>query len=371
MANQEKSPSEKEKKKRKLFSRKKEATESEKLQERREEVLSKGRKFKYPLQYSKHRMVIITIILAIAAVIATGVMGYLSLYKFQSTSELLYRVTRVLPLSVAKIDGERVPFSDYLMIYRSSIRPVEQQSGSLDGEDAEERRTYFKRMALTEAENYTYAEKLARDLGITVPDEEVDQAFDAHRKVGDTELTRESFLRILKDNFEMSESEYRRMLWLSLLKMKVSEKIDTEAKKLAEEVLLAVTEGVLPEGETEGALKKLSFKEAGERYSAWSVQYEDTGGLTSIQNVDGGRANQALNLEKGGISEVFLSSNGDGYYIVKLVEKQDGEVNYESLFIPFTEFSDRLQQIRDDGKVEEYITLDQMSSAPAEEIVEQ
>ena len=36
-------------------------TEREKVEERREEVLAKGRKFKYPLQYTKHKLVINTI----------------------------------------------------------------------------------------------------------------------------------------------------------------------------------------------------------------------------------------------------------------------------------------------------------------------
>ena len=36
-------------------------TELEKIEERREEVLSKGRKFKYPLQYAKYRIVTLTI----------------------------------------------------------------------------------------------------------------------------------------------------------------------------------------------------------------------------------------------------------------------------------------------------------------------
>ena len=40
-------------------------TEKEKIEERREEVLKSGRKFKYPLQYSKHKLIIITIAVAI------------------------------------------------------------------------------------------------------------------------------------------------------------------------------------------------------------------------------------------------------------------------------------------------------------------
>ena len=42
-------------------------TEREKVEERREEVLARGRKFKYPLQYAKHKVVNLTIIISILA----------------------------------------------------------------------------------------------------------------------------------------------------------------------------------------------------------------------------------------------------------------------------------------------------------------
>ena len=44
-------------------------TEREKVDERREEVLARGRKFKYPLQYSKHKLVFNTIIIEIKIII--------------------------------------------------------------------------------------------------------------------------------------------------------------------------------------------------------------------------------------------------------------------------------------------------------------
>ena len=101
-------------------------TEKEKIKKRREEVLKSGRKFKYPLQYSKHRLVIVTIIVAVVALIGSFVTGYLMLYKVQSTGDVIYRLTKILPVAVAKVDGENVRYSDYLMIYKSSIRPIEQ-----------------------------------------------------------------------------------------------------------------------------------------------------------------------------------------------------------------------------------------------------
>ena len=75
-------------------------------------------------------------------------------------------------------------------------------------------------------------------------------------------------------------------------------------------------------------------------------------------NVDGGRSNKAMQLAVGELSERFLSSNGDGFYYVKLIEKNDSQVNYDSLKINLTEFDLRVMKLYEDGEVEEYINLD-------------
>ena len=139
-------------------------TELERVEERREEVLSKGRKFKYPLQYAKYRIVTLTIVISLVAIMLFGGFLYLSLYKWQSTDSVLYRLTQLVPLPVASVDGERVRYSDYLMIYKSTITPIEQQQGKLGNDkDASSMMNHYKRMSLTEAENYAYALKLAAE----------------------------------------------------------------------------------------------------------------------------------------------------------------------------------------------------------------
>ena len=321
-------------------------TEKEKIIERREEVLKSGRKFKYPLQYSKHKLVIVTIVVAVVALVGAVIAGWFILYKAQTTSDVMYRLTKVVPLPVANIDGENVRYSDYLMIYKSSIRPIEQQSGSSfnEGEDSESRRNYYKRAALTEAESYAYAEKLARENSITVSEEEISTSFDEHRKVGGTELSNESFLRIVKDNFGLSEDEYRYMLKLSLLKKNVSVAIDATAKNTVSEVQKYL------------AGNDNDFKKARDEFTS-RAEYEETAGLVGAGNVDGGRALKALTLEKGQVSEPFVSLNGDGYYIIKCTEKSKNEVSYVSLFIPFSEFDKQISALKEAGRVHEYIEI--------------
>ena len=318
-------------------------TEREKVEERREEVLAKGRKFKYPLQYAKHRVILLTMIVAVVVIGALAGLGYLSLYKWNTTNDMIYRLTRVLPVSVAKIDGEKVRYSDYLLIYKSSITPIEKQQGKLDdSEDSENMRNHYKRAALTEAEDYAYAMKLARGLGITIDDAAVDKAIEEHRKVGGVERSQDSFEKIIKDNFDLSIREYRRLVYLSLVKAEVSKQIDTHAQELVDEVAQKLKKN---NGDMSAIAKEMEG----------SISYEETGGLVDKMNVDGGRSAVAMSLEKGRISEPVISTNGDGYYFVKLIDKNSYSVNYASIKVPFEEFRKRVETMIKSEKVKERI----------------
>ena len=321
-------------------------TEREKVEERREEVLAHGRKFKYPMQYAKHKLIINTIIIGVVALILMVVAGWAMLYKVQDTSNMIYRLTQIIPVPVAEVAGEKVRYSDYLMIYRSNLETAEKQSGQLgDDGDAELVRQGYKRAALDLAVEYTYALKLGKEMGITVSDAEVDEAFDEHRKVGGVERSEESFLKIIGDNFGMNKMEYRRMLYLTLMRAKVAQAVDQNAQDLAVQI-----ESML--AENGGDMMKIA-EELGDK-----VEYETTGQLVDGMNVDGGRSNKAMQLAVGELSERFLSSNGDGFYYVKLIEKNDSQVNYDSLKINLTEFDLQVMKLYEDGEVEEYINLD-------------
>ncbi|MBR2996867.1 peptidyl-prolyl cis-trans isomerase [Candidatus Saccharibacteria bacterium] len=325
---------------------KKKLTEKEQLEERREKVLAKGRKFKYPLQYAKHKLVFNTIIITLFAIVLVVVAGWLMLYKTQTTSEVLYRATQVLPVSVANVDGKEVKYSDYLMIYRSSLQTVEQQSGKLgDDEDANAVRNEYKRASLDNAEEYTYAMKLAEERGITVSDEEIAEEFNKHLNMGGVERSEESFLKILHDNFGMTKNEYERMLKMSLLKYKVMVEIDENAEKIDKKVQKLLQE--------KGGDMAAVAEELGE-----AVQYEETGGLVDNKNIDGGRATTAQTLKPGEISERFISTSGDGYYYIKLISKTDTQVNYASIKVPFAKFDEDMKNLRDNGGVREYITIE-------------
>lgn len=319
------------------------------LEESREEILTKGKKFKYPFQYAKHKIVISAIAIAIVAIATFVGVGWYQLYKAQNTGDVMYRFTKVLGLPVAEIDGHKVLYSDYLMLYRSSITSIERQQGKLDDSNEEVRaqKLFYKRQALNDAEMYAYvlAELEARNL--TVSASEIDEVIDGHKSIDGEKRSDEAFEGIIRDNFDLSISEYRRLVMLSLAKRKLSVEIDEDAKKAAEEVEDALRVNGNSFSKVADIMKDNDL-----------VSYEAAGNAVEVSNLDSGRAEVAMKLEKkGDVSERFISKNGDGYYYVRLVTKDDKKVSYETISIRFSKVDNEVQKLRDEGKIIEKIDV--------------
>jgi hypothetical protein len=151
-------------------------------------------------------------------------------------------------------------------------------------------------------------------------------------------------------------SEYQQYVKLSVAKKKYSEKIDDKANKIAAEIAKKF--------EDEKDFKKVAefFKDSE------IVDVESLSELVDVTNLDSGRAEEAMKLkETGDISDKFLSDNGDGYYFVKLTAREGNKVKYDSIRVRFTEFDKRINQIKADGKIKEYITLESVDDDKSDE----
>lgn len=84
----------------------------------REEVLGSARKYIYPLQASKHRVVKASISVVILAIVTFFIICCFELYKFQSTSGFMYDVTEVVPFPVAFEGTHVVSYNSYLFELR-------------------------------------------------------------------------------------------------------------------------------------------------------------------------------------------------------------------------------------------------------------
>ena len=144
---------------------------NETVAEHREQILAGGRKFKYPIQYARHRLLINSIIVFFVALVVAILFLWSQLYIVQNTGNLFYRVTQLAPLPVASVDGYPVPYNDYLMQYRSSIHWLQQKSRGFSTSSADSKRQeeHFKRQSLDQAIENAYAQKIAKENNITNP----------------------------------------------------------------------------------------------------------------------------------------------------------------------------------------------------------
>ena len=316
------------------------------LEEQRKEILNKGKKFKYPVQYSKNRLVGNALIIALVILITGSGLLWYQLYQAQNTGEFIYRFTTVIPFPVANVDGENALYRDYLMEYRANMQIANAKKDEIESANNVKALSVLnKNKAMKNAIANAYAQKKAREMGISVSEKEIDEAFDAQRKTQNTELTESALYKIAADNYGLSPSEYRRMfIELPLLRRKVTAEIDKNAAKTRDEVVKYLNDN------------SNDFSKAAEQFGD-KIEYNKPGKVRKT-NIDGGRSKVASQLNVGEVSKPFISNAGDGYYIVKLIEKNDNEISYESIKIKFTEFNSQLEKLEKEGKVKKYIKVD-------------
>ncbi|MEO6109417.1 MAG: peptidylprolyl isomerase [Candidatus Saccharimonadales bacterium] len=322
---------------------------TETIAEHRESILAGGRRFKYPVQYARHRLVINAIVIAVVVVILLIVGLWWQLYSVQNTSDFMYRVTKVIPLPVAKVDGQDVAYSDYLMKYRSSIHYLqEKEQVNLNSDGGKRQSDYVKQQAMEDAIADAYAAKLAKENNVSVSAVELETFLKLQRNSTDGEVSVATYDAVILDYYGWSPAEYRQTMENKLLRQKVAYAIDTQAKNTADAVGKAISGG---------NVDLVAITAAQNNTTTGSVSYA-TQGWVPKTNQDGGLAIAAAKLQKGGISSVVKSTTGDGYYFVRLLDINDTQVNYDFIHISLTAFTAQLDKIEKsaDG-VKKYITI--------------
>lgn len=322
---------------------------SDTVAEHRERILAGGRRFKYPIQYARHKLVFNAIFISVVALAVAIAVGWQQLYFTQNTSEFMYRITKVLPLPVANVDGQPVLYSDYLMKYLSSVHYLEQKEQvSLKTDDGKRQIEYIKQQSMQDAIADAYALKLSKDMGITVSDSELEGFLKYQRQSSDGEISEQTYDAVILDYYGWSPDEYRHVTSEKLLRQKVSYAIDTAALGVSESIQSTLKNNALTD------LKKMSATFAGK--TDVKVSYSASG-LVPKTNQDGGLAVEASKLKKNQISTVIKSTVGDGYYVVRLLDINDMQVSYEYIKVSLTKFTESLSNINSSNKVQKFISI--------------
>lgn len=277
------------------------------------------------------------------------------LYRSQTTDSFYYRITRVVPLPVAQVDGEYVKYGDYLLNYKMSETYLDtaekaNEAQYAGGAGSKSVYDYYKAQAMQNAVIDTYAQKLAKENGITVTDQQVDDAVRAliQTSSGQSEISQEVIDRSVEQLYGLSPSENRYYLRESLLRQAVAYKVDNTAKSAADDI------------------KTLLDKDPTKNFDEIAATYRDSpigvqtlvSGWVKKDNKDGGLAAAAAKLKKGEMTGPVKPLSGDGYYFVRLLETNNQEeISYQLIKVPLKEFKQQVENLKQSGKVTYYISV--------------
>lgn len=331
------------------------------ISEHREDILAKGRKLKYPIQYSKKRLIVISIVVVVAAVTTFGLWLNNALYKQQQTGDFFFSVTKILPLNVASVDGQPVRYQDYLRRLRADVHYyLNHEHRSFNSDEGEVELNYHKRKDLDVAEKAAYVEYLAEQNDISVSMDEVDAEIAAMREAnGETE---EGLISTLESYYGWSMSDYRLTTHDQMLEQAVSYAIDNEAKETADEVLERLQAGadfsVVAGNGTSGD----TTQQTGSVSSVQMLPNVQNGGTITAKTTDQdptGVVQAVSKLSVGELTEVGrMRSNNTNYYYIARLDAKDGEdIQYSLILIKLTKLDDDFAKLRVDGKIEEYISV--------------
>ena len=322
---------------------------NETVAEHRERILAGGRKFKYPVQYAKHKLVFNALIVTAAVAVLLVIIGWWQLYPMQNSSAFMYRLTRIIPVPVASVNGESALYRDYLVQYRGSEYYLDKYGEiKLSSDNGKRQLDYIKRQSLDKAEQVAYARQLARKYSITVSNKDIDNFIDQERNTANGRVSQETYDASIEMLYDQTTDDYRLSVANGILKTKVAFAVDDNATaqvKKAKELAVANS------GDFAKVAEQLADSKGGKVVAGQS-------GLVDTTSKYGGlRVSDVAKLSVGSVSDILKSTTDDGYYIVKVLNKTDSQVDFSYVHVPLTTFSENFTSLKKAGKITEYIKV--------------
>jgi len=320
---------------------------NETVAEHRERVLAGGRKFKYPLQYTKHRVLIITILIVVVTTISfVGFCGW-QLYGAQATDKFMYSITQFVPVPVAKVNGAWVRYSDYLLNLRSAIHYLStKEAVNFDSEDGKNQLDYQKRLALDKAVQSVLVDQLASQNKISVSSAEIDDFVKKQITNSRLGVTEDVYKQVIRDYYDWSFDEYKDSIRQQLLRKKVMAQLDTQARQTINAILQSVQQGADFGATAKDKSEDVSTKAQGGDMGVVNKATDDPNGIIAA----------ASRLQPGQVSGVI--EGVDGFYIVKLLDKpDDNDLHIAKIYISYKIIDQKIIQLKKDGQIQEFIKV--------------
>jgi len=314
---------------------------NENVAEHREEVISGARKYIYPLQHSKHRIILLSTSLVLIAVLLFSVYSVLSLYRFQTSSGFMYQVTRVIPFPIARTGSVFVAYENYLFELNHYVHYYEnQQQLSFETEAGTAQLESYKERAINKVINDAYIKIIAEEQGITVDETEIDEQIRIAKEQNRLGSNNDIFEDVLREYWDWSIGDFRRSLANELLEQKVIRALDKETEQRATE-----------------ALARLA---AGEDFTALAVEYSDDESTSanggdfglvnpSNRNVSQQTVDTLFKLGETQTSGVVVVPYATGYAlaIIKNNGQQDDQIKGAHIIFRLNTLDDTLNDLKE------------------------
>jgi hypothetical protein len=210
----------------------------------REDVLKGARKYIYPLSHSKNKIVIITTSLVVTLILVFFSYCTLALYKFNSTSQFLYKVTTVIPFPIARVNGHFVSYNNYLFEIQHYIHYYQTEQGvDFSSISGKEQLKNYEKQALNKVLNDAYIDELASKDHISVSSSQVNNQINIVREQNRLGSNQAELQDVLKTYYGWSINDFRRELKTQLLAQNLVSKLDTGTHSQAQNVLDLLNKG--------------------------------------------------------------------------------------------------------------------------------
>lgn len=323
---------------------------TESIAEHREEVLSGARKYIYPLQQSKHRIVVITSIIGVITFVAFAVYCGLAFYKLYQHNTFLYRVSQVVPFPIAKAGSSYIEYENYLFELRRYIHYYQTQQQNKFGGEAQI--DTYRKQALDNVIARAYVKQLAKKHGVSVSDKAVDQRIAVVREQNRLGSNNKVFADVLRDYWGWSVADFRRDLKDHMLAEAVEAKLDSEAQAKATSVLAQAKAGA-----DFASLAKQNSDDAATRDNGGDYGFTIT---RTNPNVPPEVIEALFELKTGEISAVLLASRldvntPDTLEIVKLAGGDTRAVTAQHISINLKDISIYVNELKKQQPVRSYV----------------
>lgn len=318
---------------------------NETVAEHREEVLGSARKFIYPLQHSLRKIVSISAVIFGVLTLAFFVYCLLALYRFNSTSTFIYRVSQVVPFPVAKAGSGFVTYENYLFELRHYMHYYQTQQNINFDREGKQQLEAFRKVALQSVMDDAYVKQLAKQHKISVSDQEVSHQVDLLRNQNRLGGSDTVFEDVLKEFWDWSLHDFRRELRQQILAQKVASALDTNTHNRAQNVLAQLANG----GDFTAIAKQYSedasTKEGGGDYG---IAIEKTNRDLSPQVID------ALFKLQPGQNSVIVETPA-GLEILRVREKDGSGVRASHIYFAFKGIGEYIEPLKEGKRSRTFI----------------